>query len=443
LSSSVSLPSIYVRLSELLPSKNKSARTGKPWAKDIIKITFKGIELLPAKPKEIAPSDPAQNQISQTPVATQQSDLTGLPSPTLEEIAVLISEARMIVPIPNALANINEKVDRDIAFNPESGSFSFRLRSKIGESVINSLIERTVRVERLVEFVQVLQKHENVLKCETVSLGKIVFTYGSPPPAPDAMDLDVASDRYKAVVDFSAVENNMQLVLERGNPHLQIADLLTKVLNGTEGLDGVATLLPLTLPVLRALDTIVFSWTSSPFCERADVFNNVRAADWYIIRYNIKKMSPQGPAQPQVRKIMFEVRMRQRRGAPWWHIRRTDNARTKETDDLDEALKPLWADKGRGWLGMRTSAVAEAYGAEELIRKVDDIVRKLVTSEVAVAAPPIVQAPAPAPAPVQNQTRAPAPAQQQQRQQQPTPNQSQNQSQGRNATVKREVVEID
>jgi len=135
--------------------------------------------------------------------------------------------------------------------------------------------------------------------------------------------------------------------------------------------------------------------------------------------------------------------MRQRRGAPWWHIRRPDNARSKETDDLDEALKPLWADKGRGWLGMRTGAVAEAHGAEELIGKVDDIVRKLVTSEVAVAAPPIAQTPAPAPAPVQNQARAPAPAQQQQRQQQPTPNQSQNQSQGRNATVKREVVEID
>ena len=135
--------------------------------------------------------------------------------------------------------------------------------------------------------------------------------------------------------------------------------------------------------------------------------------------------------------------MRQRRGAPWWHIRRTDNTRSKEADDLDEALKPLWASKGPGWLGMRTSGVAEASGAEELIGKVDEVVRKLVTSEVSVAAPPTAQAPAPAPTPVQNQARAPAPAQQQQRQQQPTPSQSQNNSQGRSNPVKREVVEID
>jgi mediator of RNA polymerase II transcription subunit 14 len=257
------------------------------------------------------------------------------------------------------------------------------------------------------------------------------------------MDLDVALNGYKAVVDFSAVENNMRLVLERGNPHLQIADLLTKVLNGTEGLDGVATLLPLTLPVLRALDTIIASWTSSPLCDRADVFNNVRAADWYIIRYNIKKTSPQASTQPQVRKIMFEVRMRQRRGAPWWHIRRTDNTRSKEADDLDEALKPLWASKGPGWFGMRTSGVAEASGAEELIGKVDEVVRKLVTSEASVAAPLTVHAPAPAPTRAQNQVRAPAPAQQQQRQQQPTPSQSQSQGRGNPIKREREVVEID
>jgi mediator of RNA polymerase II transcription subunit 14 len=157
-SKSVTLPSIYVRLSELLVSQGKSARTGKEWAKDVVRLTFQGLELLPQKPVEADAPLPDR----QAPVALQR--------PTSQEVAVMITEARMIVPTsgePNSLVNINEKVDKDIAFDPESGSFAFRLRSRVGESVIPDLIERLVRVERLVEFIQVLQKHEKALRCET------------------------------------------------------------------------------------------------------------------------------------------------------------------------------------------------------------------------------------------------------------------------------------
>ncbi len=164
----------------------------------------------------------------------------------------------------------------------------------------------------------------------------------------------------------------MGLILEKGNPHLRSADNLAKVLNGAEGLDGVATLLPLTLPIVRGLDSIETTWTSDPLSQKGEVFTNVRAADWYIIRYNLNQNTIQpSNSQLQTRKVMFEIKMRQRRGAPWWYIRRIDNSRNKEADDLDEALKLLWASSGAGWQGMRLSGVAQGNGAEELLVKLD------------------------------------------------------------------------
>ena len=432
-SKAVTLPSIYIRLSEILGSKDKSARKKTQWAKGIVRLTFQGLELLPQKsedpiipiPESQASGDPAQRHPPQ-------------------ERAVMISEARMMVPDPgqpNVFVNINEKVDKDIAFDPETGSFAFRLRSRVGESVIPDLVERLVRVERLVEFIQVFQKHEKTLKCGSVSLGKIVFTYGDSAASneSDSMDLDTTSHPYKATVDFSTMESSMTLVLEQHNPHLRISDYLSMVLNGPGGLNDVASLLPLTLPVLRAFDAIENAWMPAPNTDKGDVFVNVRSADWYMVRYNLKQTSSSPDAPPHMRKVMFEVRLRHRRGDPWWYIKRSDtvNRDSKVVDEIDEALKSVWNAEGPGWRGMRVSGVAQMRGVEGLLGKVDEVIRNL----------PVLSAEAPAPAPaaamLSSKARPQAPLQQQR--QQPTPNQSQgqSQSQGRNNPLKREVVEID
>ncbi|PVH89469.1 MED14-domain-containing protein [Cadophora sp. DSE1049] len=433
LSKALTLPSVYARFSDLVPSKNRLPRTGKPWAKDIIRITFQGVEMFSSDFNDAGDLDsPVQSQMMQTPMTGSQPPSIVPKRPySAGERSVLITEAQMLVPLPQALLNINEQVDKDIVFNAQTGSFAIRLHSRVGESVVPVLIERMVRVERLVEFVQVLHKHEKTLVCEMVSLGKIVFTYrhNSSATGADAMDVDLASNMYRATVDFSSTDNVMALVLERGNPHLRIADTLAKILNGPEGLDGIATFLPLTLPVLRALDIIETAWCSDELSAKGEAFVNVRAADSYLIS-----------AVLMPRKVAFEVRLRQRKGVPWWYVQRTDNAsRGKGEDSLDEALKPLWNASGLRWQGMRVSAVAQGSGTETLLVKVDEVVRNFAMSGkgLDVIAPAQVSVPGP------QKQAPPRQQQQQQRQQQPTPNQSQNQSQGRNNAPKREVVEID
>ena len=253
----------------------------------------------------------------------------------------------------------------------------------------------------------------------------------------------------------------MTLEFEKGNPHLRIADSLTKVLNERQGLDGVATLLPLTLPALRALDTLEGAWAALAGNE---VMVFVRAAEWFVVRYDIKS-----PNQSKARKIVFEIRLQQRKGEPWWYVRRTD-IRDREGDDVDAVLKPVWNSAGRGWRGMRVSGVAQPVGMEDLIGKLDEVMRNFASGNNNAE---LVLAPAPAPAQIKPPQRAPEAPMMAQRQQ-PTPNQSQSQNQGRNtpnqsqgrstpnqsqgrttpnqsqgqnqgrgSTIKREIVEID
>jgi mediator of RNA polymerase II transcription subunit 14 len=452
-SRAIAFPSIYIRVEDIFPSKNKSARMGREWAKNVMRLTFQGIEVVRHSPESTerttsGPSNsPTQLSIAPVPLAGDgQRNLLVPGRAQRNDNSLMVVEARMILLDAKGITSINEQVDQNIAFNSETGSFAFRLRQKVGESVIDELVKVGVRVERLVDFVKVLRDHEKSLKCDMVSLGKIAFTYGNmtSPKEVAATNVDHETSTYKATVDFSGAEKTMMLVLEKGNPHIRILDYLTKVLNSKEGLDGVATLLPQTLPVNRGLDSISKNWPLETGPDDNEMFVNVRAADWYIIRYVIRQLSPQdSKSQPTRRHFLFEIRLRHRRGEPWWYVHRTDNSRTKEADTLDEALKPLWTSSGSGWQGMRVSGVAQKGGIQELLEKLDEVMRRFALTEETIGEAIAAQVQAAAnmprqnPAPYSRQQQQPPP----QRQQLQTTNQIQ--SQGRGRPVKQEIVEID
>ena len=154
----VKLPSILVRLSQILPSQNRSSRTGKPWAKNTIQLAFKGLELVQTS------VDPAQNI---------PSDLSSSPAQIVRNTTTVITTARMVIDVSKSLSVLQERVDKDIAFNAKTGVFVFRLRSRVGDSIIQLLIERVNQIERLVDFVEVLHNHSDTLTCETLTLGKL------------------------------------------------------------------------------------------------------------------------------------------------------------------------------------------------------------------------------------------------------------------------------
>jgi mediator of RNA polymerase II transcription subunit 14 len=442
----IKVPSIYLKLSQIIPSKNRASRTGKPWAIDIVKLTFTGLETSPPSPKPIqSPPNPSNLP---TPSTQNQSQVQHRPT-LAQDKAVVVTEARIVIPDRSALSLLAEKFDKDIAFDNKSGSFAIRIRSAVGESIIRPLVENLNRIEKFVEFINVLDKHKDALHSETPSLNKIVFTYG---PLLAAIDADNNIPRpYRATITFGALNSPLALEFDNANPHLRIADFLTRVLNAAPGLDSVATLLPMTQPTLSALDTIERNWL--PLSDRGSVTVFVRATEWYIIRYLL--LPPAGTPDAPPRRISFEAKIQSRKGEAWWYVRRSDGHDGRDKDEVDAALKAIWNSKGLGWDGMRVSAVARPAGANDLFAKIDEVMRTVDLSKPlpAPVAPvaPMQQAQIHVQTQPQGQVqgqkagnRAQMP--QQQQRQQPTPNhsQNQNQNQGRhNNSLKREIVEID
>jgi len=379
------LPAVFVKLSDILPSKNKAPRTGKAWAKDMLKLSFQGLEnssKMSSSVKRQSGGPPEPPPVSG--VATSRVDSELKRSEEADEKAVVIAEACLIKPMPSSLDLVKQRVDKDIAFHPKSGGFAFRLHAKVGEPAILPLVERLQRVEQLVDFVEVVKKHEKTLHCESVSLGQVIFSYGSASSSassahPDAMAIDSQISRHRATIDFSGANAPMTMNLEPGNPQIRILDHLTKTLNSPLGLNGVATLLPLTLPLMAAFEAIEDAWT--PLADRGDAIIFNRAVDWHILRYNL---TPDSQEQ-QARKVMFQIRLQHRRGQPWWCVRREkepsrgEQKSTNLADDIDTALKAVWEDnpEGEEWRGMQSSGIARIEGVEELVRRVDDVVRSI------------------------------------------------------------------
>lgn len=433
------LPSIYARLSQLLPSKNKDPRTGKSWAKDIVRITFQGLEpLSPEKPVSTGNGESEQPDEHSLPVRL------GPP----QYLAVHVVEARMASPLSNSLTTLNEKVDRDIAFHASTGAFAFKLRSRVGEPIVTALIERAVRVERLVDYVQVLKTHEPQLKCESVTLGKISFTYAMKNAAETGNDISERhSQRYAATINFGTVDK-IKLILSKNDPHIRVLDLLTRTLNSSQGFSGIAKLLPVTLPALRGLDTIQSTW--STLSALGECFVLVRAAEWYLIRYIVSQPQTGEGSAPQQRTFNFELSLKHRKGKPYWHLKRVDQ-RVRDGDDLDNALQRVWDAQGKKWLGMRLSGVADPFGIEDLISEVDDVVRSVSSNprkpSIASGDEPPAASESTAPSVPKPTQRAPSQSQQQRPQMNQRPQGAQrpmaNANQNRNNAQAREVVILD
>jgi len=278
---------------------------------------------------------------------------------------------------------VKQHVDKDIAFHPSTGAFAFRLQAKVGEPAIDPLIERLQRVERLVDFVQVINSHPNTLHCESVSLSRLIFSYVYPQIlGPNQSPKD--SPRYRATIDFWSTTSSPEIQLEAGNPHIRILNCLTKILSSSLGLNGLGSLLPLTLPVLRALDTAEAAWSALNTSSELQIF--CRAADWYAMRYAIvspptdsKEAHASLPEAPN--RISFEIRLFHRGDTPWWCVRRERPHGSAPVDRMDLMLKKVVWDSGEKdiWMGMKCAAIAQMGGAEAMIARVDEVMREIAT----------------------------------------------------------------
>lgn len=386
--STLRLPNLYIPLSTLLP--------GKPWAKDAIQISFLRLK----RHTETSPTgkvdtpghgllSPPQTQQSQSTPTSQVNSFGEEPikqerGPRQTFEAVLVAKGTVLSTLPAGLLD-KQAVEEGIAFNTATNSFAFRLQSRVGEPIIDQLVQQLQRVSRLVDFVQVMAKHKDHVQCESVSLNRLVFTYHYETPALSHEGAELKKER--AVIEFpgeaaDGTPGLTKLILDDGNPHIRTLDHLTHILNtGDYGLEALAINLPITLPVVRALDAAENHWSHLGLVTGSELIILARASDEFVLKYSCTIPATKAGQKPRYQSYKLEIVQRPRGSETWWWIRPAFDPKGKQStrqDGFDRILKEeVWrkthADdhKKGAWIGQTTGAIAKVPGAEGMINAVN------------------------------------------------------------------------
>ncbi|KAK0729077.1 hypothetical protein B0T21DRAFT_206561 [Apiosordaria backusii] len=333
----IKMPTVYVRLSDILGLRGSKGGRGLCWAQEYIPIVFKGVQ-------------------AETPMK-------------------IIAEAKLTVTNRRKFQFLKGNVDHDVNYNPQIGQFSLRLRGEMGATVITLLTARIQALSRLIELVEAIGRAGKAVVHQSVTLREVVFTYsdsvtadGGAPPEPPSNN---ARRSWRVRLDLTK-ERGVNVDLESGNPHYPVIDYIREMANSPD-FENLPSWLVLSLPLYRALEKVEEKRKSFQDQPVVAVFH--RALNWVTIRYQI--------GTNPVRKLNIEIRPRTRQGKLMWHVSRAMDADTKtadvkpENDEFNKVLvERVWTASGNGFKGLTSGAAASLeQGIEELVALVDESVR--------------------------------------------------------------------
>ncbi|KAK7701154.1 mediator complex subunit [Diaporthe eres] len=354
LSSRIRMPALNVRFASILPPQGgdrKVQRTRDSWAEEYVKIIFRGVR---------------------NPASASSRYFT------------VSADVRVDVKDKSKFSLLKGHVDHDVYYHARTGSFRLHLRTEIGKSFVDALATRLKALDRLVEFVAAINSRAGTVKCESVTLRKVVFTYG--PPSTDQRPADgQTSTPWRVVLDLAKSEK-VSVTLEKGNPHIRIRDMLDRLVNSPVGFEQLPFWLQTSLSLQRGLDAMEDSWVDIASGNQGELQIVPRSIDWFNIHLDLPTQ-----ANKPARRLCLSVRCRQRRGQLWWsleRVQRSGEPPRKDNDEFDTALQPVFDSSGDGWLGHGKSAVAQCAGTgvEDLLSKVSDALKALAVGGG--AAPP-------------------------------------------------------
>ncbi|KAI5463043.1 mediator complex subunit MED14-domain-containing protein [Mariannaea sp. PMI_226] len=385
----IRLPSIEIALSGVFPSmvfdsvekdgKNANGRAGssldstklasivrpitgldisgrQAWANDVVTIQFRGVQ------------SPTKN-----PTTPDGASATSL---------MCTSDAIIRVRKPAKFSSLKAVVDDDVHYNPRKGEFRLRIRHAIGEPILPTLKSRVKAVDRFVNFLESMDKAKGTIQSDRVSLREVAFSYtDSSQDRSEDQSQPQDQQRWSVVLDLS--KDNIDVKLQEGNPHLRVADLMQGLVNTEGGIEALMVWLPASLPALDAIQRIEASWANIQTQEQGHVEFSMKTIDWMSIRYTLAGSSD--GTQP-TRQLVLEVRIKVRRGEPWWHMWRSPSGSSNSLmeDEFTPLLKTLWEAKGGDWHGLGTSAAARPVkGVVKMLTAMDDAIRSLALKNAA------------------------------------------------------------
>ncbi|KAK3989179.1 mediator of RNA polymerase II transcription subunit 14 [Cladorrhinum sp. PSN332] len=346
----IKMPTINVRLSALcLPRTGPKAVC---WAQEYVPIVFKGLQSSEAVK---LPTEPGQTK--------DEND---------EDPVKINAEAQIAVKNQSRFQFLKGNIDHDVNYDPKSGLFTLRLRSEMGSPLVNLLSARIQALERLLDLVEAIRRAGECVVPESVTLREVIFTYGTKPPQ-GAQDTADAPRQWRVRLDLAG-EKGAKVILEQGNPHLCVIDLIQNMANSAS-LEQLPSWLVSTLPLYRALEKVNDAWENFDGQRFCVIFH--KALNWVTIRFSL----PPGNG-PQPRRVNLEIKPHTRKGRLMWHVSRADTDRDfkNENEEFNRLLKQrVWTAKGEdGYTGLVNSAAATLdHGIENIIAHIDEAIQSL------------------------------------------------------------------
>ncbi|KAK8140059.1 mediator complex subunit MED14 [Apiospora sp. TS-2023a] len=359
----VQIPSVVVRLSEIIKlGRSKGSSRISSWAEDFVYIEFKGTgnrnrrrraraavtDGTPEQPEQQQPGDDNSRQQLDTMV-----------------------EARFKVSDRAKFSLLRGHVERDVAFNPRLGIFALRLGAQVGTTIFESLAHRLQAIERLVDCIDAIRKSDSDIKCESITLSQVVFSYSDAIGRKAGPQAQANLHRWKATLDLRS--DRIALKLEKGNPHLRILDGMTTVLNSPLGFAKIPLYLALTLPILKAFDAIEDAWISLEGNNQGRVEIFCATIDCYDVRYTFASPDKR-PSRQVTLQAKLQIRQGQH-GKPYWQVKRyqPDQAPNSPEDEFGKALKKVWEPSSdKSWKGFTKSAACSTDDTIALLLQATD-----------------------------------------------------------------------
>ncbi|KXJ91464.1 mediator complex subunit MED14-domain-containing protein [Microdochium bolleyi] len=354
----VRVPAIKVKLSDILQRPGLKAGRGPSWALDSVRIMFLGI----------------RNSAQVQPVVKDENN-SGVAMEKLgnnEHKLTTLVDARFKVADPERFSMLNCNVERDVVFNKQLGVFALHLQTELGTPIFDTLKRRLQAIERLFDCVDAIRRCDRDVRCENISLQKIVFSYSQfsklEAEAPRAAPIR----RWMATLDLST--DDIQLRLEDNDPQLRLIDAYHKFLNSELRFERLPYFLSITSPLQSALDAIEAAWVGLAADNKGRVELYANYLDCFSIHYILP-----GADKGSERRAVLRVKLKERKNNLYWWVYRDEPGPDKNPDDaFKKALEPVWGAAGREWRNLGSGAACPlGVGVETLLKAVDEAIRPL------------------------------------------------------------------
>ncbi|KKF96098.1 Mediator of RNA polymerase II transcription subunit 14 [Ceratocystis platani] len=212
--------------------------------------------------------------------------------------------------------SLGANMSRDIRYNGRTGEFCIRIFRPLNTAIRPLLKPRLEAIDRVVNFLDAMTKAGPCVKCESVTLKRITFSYSEAGVRLDKPFIPTSANeppppKWTVVLDLRK-SDQIAVILSDKDPHQLVGGMLTRIANQWGGLRTLIRTLPRTLAVMDAIAEIVNGSPERDALCKGVVRSLHLSAGASSLIYHLSSGTG----------LRLDIKARIRSGAIWWTLER-------------------------------------------------------------------------------------------------------------------------